>query len=558
MEIIYVSIAIVIIAVIKIIYDNREYERSLERQMKENWGKIPEQTYTEEKFKSLEMYFREHYVPNLDVDDITWNDLDMDNIFMLMNQTQTAMGEEYLYSLLRKPLYDEAKLKERDDLIEFFQREQKTRFEVQKSIGKLGKLSSISIYEYINRVKELEERDSKKHIAYAIGFVLSFLSIFFLFPFGVFLFLFMLANNVTKYYKAKAEIENYFSVFSYVLRMMDSVKSLNKVESEKLKPYLDPLKDSYHALRKFQAGAGVVVSRKAVGGLADMILDYVRMFMHFDIIKFNSMLRELRVHNDELMLLFETIGFLDSMIAIGSFREWLQHDYTKPELVHSEKPFLNVNDVYHPMISNPVRNSIREKQCVLITGSNASGKSTFIKTIAMNQILCQTVYMSLSKHHCSSYFRIFSSMALRDDLSNNESYYIVEIKSLKRMLDQANQKIPMLCFVDEVLRGTNTLERIAASSQILVNFAKTNSICFAATHDIELTYILENYYSNYHFQEEFHDDTISFNYLLREGRSTTKNAINLLKVMGYEDDIIKEAKHNSEEFLRTGSWNIIS
>ena len=75
----------------------------------------------------------------------------------------------------------------------------------------------------------------------------------------------------------------------------------------------------------------------------------------------------------------------------------------------------------------------------------------------------------------------------------------------------------MLCFVDEVLRGTNTIERIAASSQILKSFATKHVLCFAATHDIELTKILLNYYDNYHFREEVGDKDITFSYIIHKG-----------------------------------------
>lgn len=107
------------------------------------------------------------------------------------------------------------------------------------------------------------------------------------------------------------------------------------------------------------------------------------------------------------------------------------------------------------------------KQGVLLTGSNASGKSTFLKTVAVNGILAQTIHTCLADRYASCFYQMYTSMALRDDLQSQESYYIVEIKSLKRILDHVGEEVPMICFVDEVLRGTNTVERIAASSQIL-------------------------------------------------------------------------------------------
>ncbi len=112
----------------------------------------------------------------------------------------------------------------------------------------------------------------------------------------------------------------------------------------------------------------------------------------------------------------------------------------------------------------------------------------------------------------------------------------------------------MLCFIDEVLRGTNTLERIAASSQILKSLVKENVLCFAATHDLELTQILEQDYSNYHFQEEIRDNDILFNYQLYKGRAVSRNAIKLLQIIGYEKEIIEHAEWTAAHFLETGEW----
>ena len=149
-------------------------------------------------------------------------------------------------------------------------------------------------------------------------------------------------------------------------------------------------------------------------------------------------------------------------------------------------------------------------------------------------------------------------MALQDDLGNSESYYIVEIKALKRILDVMDMSdVPVLCFVDELLRGTNTVERIAASSQILYSFTNRNVMAFAATHDIELTSILEKYYSNYHFEEEVSDDDILFNYKLFKGRATSRNAIKLLGIIGYDKEIIQTSELMAEAFSRDGKWGNI-
>ena len=151
----------------------------------------------------------------------------------------------------------------------------------------------------------------------------------------------------------------------------------------------------------------------------------------------------------------------------------------------------------------------------LLSGENASGKSTFIKAAALNAILAQTIHTVCAKSYQASFFKVFTSMALTDNLFESESYYIVEIKSLKRILDAIEDNIPVLCFVDEVLRGTNTVERIAASSRILHSVANANALMFAATHDIELTYMLENSFENYHFEEKVLENQVLFDYQLK-------------------------------------------
>ena len=113
----------------------------------------------------------------------------------------------------------------------------------------------------------------------------------------------------------------------------------------------------------------------------------------------------------------------------------------------------------------------------------------------------------------------------------------------------------VLCFIDEVLRGTNTVERIAASSEILKNLNTGRALCFAATHDIELTTILKDCYSNYHFQEEVTEDEVKFDYKLYAGPATTRNAIKLLNVIGYDKNIIKGAEQRAMHFLTDGNWN---
>ncbi|HBY72573.1 MAG TPA: hypothetical protein DEG06_10080, partial [Lachnospiraceae bacterium] len=418
------------------------------------------------------------------------------------------------------------------------------------------KLQQISVYQYINRLDEQESQSNLPHYFMAFGLLLSVGLIFVNPAYGGICTLIFAVNNIIQYYKRKAEIDKYLTVVAYILRLLDSIGDIEKLNIEEISQYTDTLRKDKAVFKPFIRGAAILTSRSVSGNLLDTFVDYLRMLFHLDLIKFNSMITIFKKNREVLNRIFINVGLLDSMVAVASFREMLPY-YCEPELTKGGRPFLSVTDLYHPLLSNPVPNSISETDSVLITGSNASGKSTFIKTMAINAILSQTIFTSISRKYRASYFIVFSSMALRDNIFSNESYYIVEIKSLKRILDHINPEIPILCFIDEVLRGTNTLERIAASSRILASLAQKNALVFAATHDIELTHILEEHYRNYHFQERIADNQILFDYQLHSGRAVSKNAIKLLGVLGYSRKIIDEAEQAAEEFMRVGEWSKI-
>lgn len=144
-------------------------------------------------------------------------------------------------------------------------------------------------------------------------------------------------------------------------------------------------------------------------------------------------------------------------------------------------------------------------------------------------------------------------MALKDDLKTQQSYFMVEIASLNRIVNEP-QDIKVFGFIDEILRGTNTLERIAASSTILHQLSQSNKMFMAATHDIELTRILENDVKNIHFSETFVQDDLEFDYQVKHGPSRTRNAIKLLEINGYDAQIIQKANELLKEFEMSRKW----
>ncbi len=554
-KIIVVCFVILALVVAKVIYDRKRDQQRLERYLQRTWGKPAERDFSQDQVEAIAAYYEENR-DEWDVDDITWNDLNMDQVYPVLNHTRTSIGEEYLYALLRKPVVDQQELEERERLVQCFLDRPEESMRLQKALAEIGKLTRMSVYRHLQTVQDLPDGKRFRHILSMLAMVLCIPLCLVLPEFMVLAGAILIAVNVVTYYQSKAEMDPCIRLFSFVVRMVGQCENVASVRIVGLEKYQQELSGLTGCFRKFCRGSYLVAGGRQMGGdILDSLMDYVRMLFHVDLIKIGTMRIEIQKYQKELFRMYEIIGYIDSMLSVASYRTMEQGQYCVPEFVTDGEVLLDIEQIRHPLLPDGVTNSLHTCQSVLLTGSNASGKSTFLKTVAINAILAQTLHTVLAQGYRSSMFHIASSMALRDDIMEQESYYIVEIKSLKRILDRSqNASLPILCFIDEVLRGTNTVERIASSSQILRVLANQGNLCFAATHDIELTYLLEQDYANYHFQEQITEEDVCFDYRLHTGRTNSRNAIKLLQMLGYDKTVIQSAEDMVQHFLDTGKW----
>lgn len=548
-----------LVMAIMIIRAEWKRKKSIRRKIRRTFGKVPEREYEAGDIERISHYFDKKRNQGFIIDDITWNDLDMDRVFMMVNQTISSPGEDVLYAMMRTPLFSQEEVTERDRLIEFFASETEKREKMQLLLSAVGKTRLGSLSDTILAINNAPKVSSGIHIMMLIIILAALFVVLPMEPlYGFFLFLILAVINMTVYYAGKDHkfIDMYLESFSRLLSMLSAADKMETVSWPEVKKQMDAISDGKKAFSGFRRKAVFLTGKNdGTGDAIQAIMDYVRMVFHVDILTYNSVLREIKGKTDKIMQMIDNMGELDAAIAIASYRELLplkcKPEFTEYRSGHVE---LTVEDLYHPLISEPVANSIDAASGVLVTGSNASGKSTFLKNIAINSILAQTICTCTCSFYRAPFFKVMTSMALRDDLSGGESYFIVEIKSLKRIIDESKNKEPLLCIIDEVLRGTNTIERIAASSRILNTLAKDRILPFAATHDIELSYILDGIYENYHFEEEVKENEVVFNYLLQKGRATTRNAIRLLDVLGYDRELIASAADAAADFEEKGVW----
>ncbi len=539
-------VAIVIAAfVLILLYQRQKNRRLLMHRIRREWGQIPERDYDPTEFDCISHYYLNKETDQFQIDDITWNDLDMDRIFAQMNHTRSFLGESYLYYQLRTPKLDGEELEEFETLVSWFEEHEKEREEMEYFFAGIGKTGQTSVFDYIYNLADADSGNNLVHFG-MIGLILCSVLLLFLNPQpGILMLIAAIGISIGTYEHYKRPVAPYITSCLAIEKVLKAAEKIVKRDVIRLPK--DRMKKATASFGKLRRNMTLLVAGETQGGgLEQTLFVYLNNLFHIDLIQFKTVVGEVSRHLPEFEFLVDEMGRVESAIAVASFRRAFP-EYTLPVLHRGGAVHYRAEQMYHPLIAHPVPNSIDTDRCILVTGSNASGKSTFLKTAALQAILAQTVHTVLAKEYEASYFRVFSSMALRDDLVGEESYYMVEIRSLKRILDRMVEEVPLFCCVDEVLRGTNTVERIAASSQILLRMAQERLLCFAATHDIELTYLLEGVYRNCHFEEEVTEDNITFDYLLKEGRAMSRNAIRLLHLMGFEDSIIEKAEQMARE-----------
>ncbi|RPJ49758.1 MAG: hypothetical protein EHM21_06370 [Chloroflexi bacterium] len=232
---------------------------------------------------------------------------------------------------------------------------------------------------------------------------------------------------------------------------------------------------------------------------------------------------------------------LEALVALANFAR-LNPENTFPEILPlEEQPVLRGEAIGHPLIPSAARVTndftLQEMgEVIVITGSNMSGKSTFLRTLGINLVLAYSGSTVAARAFAALPFRVFTSMTVNDSLSDGISFFYAEVSRLKLLLDQlnANHPLPMFFLIDEIFRGTNNRERqlgTHAYTQALVN---KNGVGVISTHDLELVHLSETIPTvhNYHFREDVQDGRMVFDYQIRPGASPTTNALRIMAMAG--------------------------
>lgn len=512
------------------------WKRRLKNHIHEKFGVVPKEKEWNDRVKE----YWKLKGSREEVDDVTWNDLSMNEVFARINNCDTSAGEEILYWKLRRNDMDDEERARFEERVSAFTQKERMREETEEILYHIGKdYESYYIPSYMDGI---EAYRLKYGWVCRILQVLLFLSLIAAVVMresvAEFAAVVVCVVNLAVYMVSKMKYEIELGLSEPAIQILETGKKLS--EKEEIRELFPVLPERMEGFKKALRGSRFLRTQRAntaTGDVGALILDYVMGITLWQLAAYDSMVRNLSEKAKEYLEVYREIGEMDTAISTASFRKSLPW-YCVPEF--GEGKYLSAEDLYHPLIAEPVENSIELARGCLITGSNASGKSTFIKAVAVNAILAQSLNTCPAGAVNMPHVQVLTSMAVKDDLMAGESYFIREIRYLKRILDRVSDERITLCAIDEILRGTNTDERIRASRAILEYLADRNCIPLVASHDKELTVLLEELYDNYHFSEEMGEDDISFSYKIMKGPATSQNAVKLLELAGFPEEIIQE------------------
>ncbi len=340
--------------------------------------------------------------------------------------------------------------------------------------------------------------------------------------------LFLTGRFLKSIQKELAETKRVGEIFNYYSGL------ISRIEREEFK---DPLLLKYR-LELSQAG----VELKKVGslfqslygirfGLGALMLNSTIQY-HVHVLR--NLIQWKKVHASSVPKWIESMGEMEALMSLGNFA--YQHpEFAYPELTGQME--IHYSDMGHPLIPDTkrVNNSISltQKNFMILTGSNMSGKSTFLRSIGVNHVLAGAGAPVCAKSASVSILPLYVSMRQSDSLISGESYFFAEVKRLRTIMDALEQG-PTLILLDEILRGTNSDDKQSGTMGVIRKVINGKALGGIATHDLEVCSMVEQYpgqLENYNFEVEIKDDQLLFDYTLRKGICQNKSATFLMKKM---------------------------
>lgn len=525
-------------------------------QLRERWG---QPVSRERKMQALAESHRSRLSSmgsGATLDARTWNDLDLDDVFAALDRTESTLGQHALYHRLRTvPVADHLDVFE--VLVSRLESDVRLRERAQTALSRLRDPHGYDLW-WLARPNAIETRPWYVLFPILTAATLVLLGLALLSPQLTPAFIAVLAINVGVRYFTDRRIGALAAAFRQIAPVVKTAESLRFFGGDDVRPLVGSLQADTPSLGRLKTIARWIsgdplMLPMGAGMLPILVSDAVSAFYEYlnlallldgNGVYFGA--RDLRVHHAALLRVIAAMGEVDAAISTASFRAG-RPDWTRPRFVHPGAP-AKLSNLRHPLLVDAVPNSVSltPGRGLVITGSNMSGKSTFLRTVGVTAVLAQTLNTCLASEYCAPVFSVRSCIGRSDDLLSGKSYYIAEVENLLGLVEASAGAAPHLFLLDELFRGTNAVERIAAGQAVLLelvsNAGRTNPhVVIAATHDGELVDLLPDNYSAFHFGDVVGPEGLIFDHQLRPGPATTRNAIALLRLHGAPQDLVRRA-----------------
>ena len=464
--------------------------------------------------------------------DQTWEDLNGDLLFGLLDATVSPVGQQCLYHRLRSPLADEPPLREIDATANLLAQDPAAR---GQALLALDQLSADEAY-YLTDLVSGEPLPALPGARFAPWLALGLLATLF----GGFwlpvLWLgtgaFALTNAVFHVWQLQ-RINNCIRPLLQLGRLRRAGQALQRAALP-----LRPLQSLAAPLARLRAIMWQVAFFQVEDRL--LVLSIFKMLLLLDVLLYARCRKVVQQQAPAIRAVFEAVGYVDCALAVASFRQ--RYATCVPHFGLADEG-IQMHGGYHPLVPGCVPNDLTlTGPGVLLTGSNMAGKTTFMRTLGVNALLAQTIATCPATAYRAPFCRVLTSLSLADSLPTGKSYYLVEAETMRQLL-LACDAAPgsYLLLLDELFKGTNTQERIAANKAVLT-YLQPRGWVVAATHDGELGALLQSSYVEYHFCETVTADDWYFDFRLKAGPLTTRNAIRLLARLHYPAQVVADAQ----------------
>lgn len=471
----------------------------------------------------------------------TCNDLDFDLFFCYVDRTSSKIGQQYLYNRLRTIDDDApAKFKHQEDAINYLNHHPKERLDIQYQLQKLNHQQA---YYLVDLFQKEPEQKSKWYFlipllsfSSALSIILSFIN-----PNAIFILLGLLPINVLIHYGLKRKTTLFLNSVPSLLILGAVAKYLSKYTI--LKDVNSQIDASVKVISTIRRKMSFFKLEQKVD--SDMeaaywfLLELIKIIFLLEPLLLFSSLDKLRNKSKEIEDTFNFVGLVDTFVSIASLRSGFDK-FCIPEF-RKDSNCIRFEAIRHPLIFNCVPNSVDTPKSMLLTGSNMSGKTTFIRSVGLNYISGISLNTCFSSKAILPVAQLFSVIRIEDDIMSFSSYFYKEVDEIKQIINQTNKDVSSIILLDELFKGTNTIERIASAKAVLSYLAEKNTHIYVSTHDIELTHLLANQFDLFHFSESIFDSTIHFDYQLKKGIPDGGNAIRILEINGFPETILQEA-----------------